>query len=319
MEREARLHVHGHGESDHLGASRLGLIAHVELRQPAVEAARRRRDDIPVQRTLCDLRHADHQLGDLGLERTVVGRSPRQQLERCPFELTAHAGQLDELAVIGEARRHGVALRVVVRVGGRRGEAESSRRETVAEQFAHRRQLISGRTAPVCLLTHDEASDRGVPDHEGGVDAEGILEPGEVIRGCAPVPGHAGFKRRKGHALDPREHRHQVGAGRGRERGDAEAAVAGHDCRHAVEGRRAERRVPERLGVEVGVHVDETGAHDPTAGVDHLGRVVVHRADGDDLSVADADVGRSARVTGAVDDETVADDGVEHRRPCPSS
>ena len=72
------------------------------------------------------------------------------------------------------------------------------------------------------------------------------------------------------HALDAREHAHQVVARPGRERRDREAAVAADHGRDAVERARRERRVPEGLRVVVGVDVDEAGRDDEARGVDRL-------------------------------------------------
>ena len=54
----------------------------------------------------------------------------------------------------------------------------------------------------------------------------------------------------------------------GRRRGDREAAVAGDDGGDAVEARRRQRRVPEHLGVVVGVDVDEAGGDHAAGGVE---------------------------------------------------
>ena len=68
----------------------------------------------------------------------------------------------------------------------------------------------------------------------------------EVLAEAAPVPRHAFGERGERHALDPRQHAHQVVAVLGLERRDREAAVAADHGRDAVQRRRRERGVPER-------------------------------------------------------------------------
>ena len=72
------------------------------------------------------------------------------------------------------------------------------------------------------------------------------------------------------HALDARQHAHEVVAVGGvvRQRRDGEAAVAGERGGDAVQRRRRERAVPEHLRVVVRVHVDEAGRDDLAGGVD---------------------------------------------------
>ena len=82
--------------------------------------------------------------------------------------------------------------------------------------------------------------------------------------------------------------------------------LPGERSRDAVERRRAEVGIPERLGVEVGVDVDESGRDDAAVGVDRPAGRFVGRADGDDHAVADADVGASARRARSVDDVAAA-------------
>ncbi len=83
--------------------------------------------------------------------------------------------------------------------------------------------------------------------------------------------------------------------------GDGKAAVAGHHRRHAVEARRRERRVPEHLGVVVGVDVDETRRHDVAGGVE-LDVAVKVVADLGDAPPLDRDVGPAPWRSCAVDD-----------------
>jgi hypothetical protein len=61
----------------------------------------------------------------------------------------------------------------------------------------------------------------------------------------------------------PSIRKHQVVAIARTARGEADAAVADHDRRDAVPAGRRTERIPDELGVEMRVHVDEAGGHDP--------------------------------------------------------
>ena len=79
----------------------------------------------------------------------------------------------------------------------------------------------------------------------------------------------------------------------------------------AVPARQRAVRVPEDLGVVVGVQVDEAGRHVHAAGVDDAVRVgCVDPTDGGDPAVADRHVGADAWRTGTVEDEAVLDHDV---------
>ena len=168
--------------------------------------------------------------------------------------------------------------------------------------------------ALVGVAAHDDPADGGVADHQPDVHADLALEGVEVLGGRAPRPRHALAERLEGHALDPGQHPHEVLAVGGvvGQRGDGEAAVAGEHGGDAVQRRRREGAVPEDLGVEVGVDVDEARCDDLAGGVDGALGVAVDLADGDDAAVLDADVGAAARCAGAVDDVAAPDDQIEH-------
>ena len=92
----------------------------------------------------------------------------------------------------------------------------------------------------------------------------------EVFREGLEVPGNAFQQTRGIHVLDLLEGQRDRLAVGGVGRCDREAAVAGHDRRHAVEARRRESRIPEDLGVVVRMDVDEAGSHDGARGVERL-------------------------------------------------
>ncbi len=69
--------------------------------------------------------------------------------------------------------------------------------------------------------------------------------------------------------------------------------------------------IPEHLGVEMGVRVDEAGGDDVPVGVDLAPAPFVDRAHGDDASAHDGDVGHHGRRSGTVDDDPVPDDQID--------
>jgi hypothetical protein len=97
---------------------------------------------------------------------------------------------------------------------------------------------------------------------------------------------------------------------------DPEAAVALDDRRDAVPRRRREVGIPEHLGVEVGVHVDEAGCqHEPTevdVAVAHAAGNIANR---DDAAVAHLHVGSATRPARPVDDRCTPQDDVFHVLP----
>ena len=81
-----------------------------------------------------------------------------------------------------------------------------------------------------------------------------------------PVPVDPVLERGQRHALDLGHHPADVVGVGSPERGEGEPAVAADDRGDAVHVRRRGQRVPEQLGVVVGVGVDEAGGdHQPVA------------------------------------------------------
>jgi len=95
---------------------------------------------------------------------------------------------------------------------------------------------------------------------------------------------------------------------------EGESAVPADDGRHAVQGRGAGGRVPEQLGVVVGVQIHEARSDDQPGGIERapgsLPRVGI--ADADHPAAPDSDVGDPTRPAGAVHHSPTADDAVEH-------
>ena len=84
--------------------------------------------------------------------------------------------------------------------------------------------------------------------------------------------------------LGPLEVAHDEVALVGPGRGEREAAVAHDHAGHAVPARAGAERVPQHLGVHVGVAVDEAGRDDVALGVDLVGAPLADAADGGDAA-----------------------------------
>ena len=163
-------------------------------------------------------------------------------------------------------------------------------------------------------LAHHVVAERAVRDVAGDVGGvAAAVEHVEVVgEGLPLAPRHPVGERGAGDVLDAFHHVDEllvVGRAHGRE---ADAAVAEHDRRDAVGGRRLERVVPGDLAVVVGVEVEEAGRDEGAVGVDLAAGGLVDLADGDDAAVADADVAGERVGAGAVDDRSAADHGVKH-------
>ena len=311
---QAHAEADGHGERDDLAALASRVVARGQLAEAIVVVALGDGHDVPVDRALRGDRHVGHEIDGPLVE---LGPDLRDDLERRTGELSGDASELDELARGRVARRHHVAVGVVVGAGIGRGEPEATRAETVAEETLHGFELVGGRLARARVRTHDDAADRGVTHHEAEVDADVAVDAVEVLGGGLPVPRHARSQRLDGHAFDAGQHAQEVltvGRVVGQRR-DGEATVAGKRGGDTVQGRRRERVVPEDLCIEVGVHVDEARRHELAGGVDGVRGGFGDLTDLHDAIVLDTDVGSSTYSSGSVDDVAALDDHVEHVRP----
>ena len=126
-----------------------------------------------------------------------------------------------------------------------------------------------------------------------------------------PGPVDAGGQGGRRDVLGPLEVADDQLAAVGMGRGQREAAVAHHHGRDAVPARGGAERIPEHLGVHVGVAVDEAGRDDVALGVDLLATLVLDAADAGDSPVANPDVGSVRGESRTVDHRPVADHHVE--------
>ncbi len=256
----------GQRQREHAPAPLGGDVAARELVLHVVPVLRVHLQQVPVERPVGGGAHVAHQLERLARELAHL----RDELERRAGELTDDAAQLDELVARRVSRRDGDARVVVVRRRPRRREPHPTGRDPEAQQALHLVELGGCRLARRRVVVHHDAAQRRMADEEAGVRHQRAVEPIEVLLGRGPVPRHALLERLQRHALDAGQHPHQVvgirrvdrPVTRG-ERRDREPAVATHHGCHSVQRRRAQRRVPERLGVVVGVDVDEARARRP--------------------------------------------------------
>ena len=93
---------------------------------------------------------------------------------------------------------------------------------------------------------------------------------------------------------------------------EADTAVADHQRRHAVDGRRGEIGIPGELAVVVGMDVDPPRGHDVARGVDGAVRWPEVGTNGDDGVAVDCDVSRESRSPGTVHHSSIGDDEIMH-------
>src|SRR5216683_2665752 len=125
-------------------------------------------------------------------------------------------------------------------------------------------------------------------------------EETEVDRGSAPL--RCVEKLGKGFPV-PRRDLARLGL----TRRNTDTAVAHHDRRDAVPGRRAHDWVPADLSVVMGMRVDKARRHDKVGSIDHALAAFGHLTDFRDTVARDGDIAAKPRCTRAVDDRTVLD------------
>ena len=216
-------------------------------------------------------------------------------------DLGGDAHQRLHLGLLGHDRRHRPPAVADVEAGPVGGKSEGAAEDRLPNDAAHPVDLGIGGRPFVRLVAQDVDPYRRVPDVAAEVDG-GPLPPDqvEVLRVGLEVPLDAGGERLEAHVLDLVEGAAQRVPGLRPGGGDAVAAVAGHNRGDAVPARRRQRRVPQDLGVVVGVDVDEPGDDEPSRRVD-LAAAVDLGPDLDHPAVVDADVGPKCRRAGPVD------------------
>ena len=207
----------------------------------------------------------------LEVEELAVGdHAPGEQCHDSLAGVVHGYEQGAELVEVGDARRHRASAVSVVGRRRARCEPHGTGGHGLGHHGLHAGQLFGGGGPFVGLLAHDVHPHRGVAHVTPVVQRRApALHGVEILReGLELVPRHADREGVEAHVLHvlqrSGEQRDQVRS----DGGDGESAVAGDDAGHAVEGRRGEPRVPEHLGVVVGVDVDEPGGDDLARGVE---------------------------------------------------
>jgi hypothetical protein len=201
-----------------------------------------------------------------------------------------------------------------VQEAARGREPERAGVDRVAHDGGHAGNVVvAGRRLVEAALAHHVGAQGAVSDQAAHVGPERqAIEGVEVAAVALPAPRDAGHDRVGGDVLDRLHHRRQLGLLAGAHRGERHAAVAEDERGHAVPRRRAGGRVPEQLGVEVGVDVDEPGGHQPARGVELAPAPVGDLADGRDAVAVDGHIGGDGAGPGTVDHLAGPDHDVVH-------
>ena len=247
------------------------------------------------------------------------------QLELFVVEVAVHAERAgagdaerrpdaEQLVIIGVARRHQFAVRRLVRIGARGGEAERARAQCLDGQLAHLGDIVGGgRLATHGAVAHHIDAQRQMCGLRANVD--GARAPFQFIhefRKGLPLPVQTGGQHRIGNLLDAFHQIHQGAAMVLLHRGKTDAAIAEHHRGDAVPARRRQQRVPHRLAVVMGMHVDPAGRDQQAGGIDLALAGTLFAADRRNAAVGDGDVACECRLAGAVDNIAAANDDVVH-------
>ena len=222
---------------------------------------------------------------------------------------------------VGDHRR-AVVVALDVHPAGRRGALGREPTRTgvhgLAEQLLELAVLGVGRQLAGLRSFETEHPREGGGEGEVGLDVHGLgesVDPVEELRERDPVPRQPGLHRVVGDGLDPGHGEHGSLPKLGSHRREPEPTVADDQRRDAVPARQGAVRVPEELGVVVGVEVDEPRGHVAAGGVEDTTPVGAPEAAYlGDPPVADPQIGPVPGRAGAVDDRPVLDDHVETGR-----
>jgi hypothetical protein len=161
-------------------------------------------------------------------------------------------------------------------------------------------------------VAHHVAAHGAVTDQEAGVHAQVPLQRTEILTEAGPAPRDPLLQRGEGHALHLGHHPPDVVGVLGLDRRQREAAVAADHGGHPMDVGRRSGRVPEELGVVVGVRIDDPGRDHETVGVEFGTARLLDFPDGGDAPALNADIGLAGRAPGAIDDRAGPDHIVEH-------
>ena len=215
-----------------------------------------------------------------------------------------------QLVVIREPAGH--RLEVVVDVDIARRHPAGTGIQALFQRHLHGGHLVGGGRAMKGVLAHHPHPQGTVPHQRGQVDPDLALQGAQPSGEGLPLPVDSLFEGRHRQVLDLTEHPAEPVPLAGVERGDGERAIARHDGRHAVFELRLGQTVPAHLGVEVGVDVDEAGGDGVAAGVELHAALLGNPAHSDDAPAFYTDLPEEGRHPGAVVDEGVPHNEIEH-------
>ncbi len=284
---------------------------HVEV-GPVLEDEKR--DGAPVG---LPVPHHPVDLGLHGAGRIEPGR-PRgtcgDELQHAEVLLRHHREEGRDLGVRRVGARYRLAAHVAVSGGPTGGEAHRTGAQRVAQDLAHRVEVVGGREV-VEALPHHVGPDRRVRHLRA--DVQGAWHPlqrVEVLGERLPLPTDPLGERGARDVLHALHELDEPRLTSRLDRSEAHTAVSEQRGRDAVPARRREVRVPRGLAVEVRVHVDETGRDEQPGGVDRASRLPGDPTDLHDHAVPYCHVGGTGCVTRAVDDGAGTDHEIMHRR-----
>ena len=193
----------------------------------------------------------------------------------------------------------------------RRGKADGTHFNRFFGDTLHPHNFFGGRFVLKGTLAHHVGAKRGVTDVTGIVDAFGqLVNHVQELRERLPAPVDPGQHGVPGQVFSTFEiPEHQVGvfllAGR-----EGKAAVAHHNACHAVVARTRANRIPEDLGVHVGVTIYKPGGHNMTICINRLGSLLRDATNRSNQPVFNAHISAVRSTTRSVYHIAVFDDQV---------
>ena len=211
----------------------------------------------------------------------------------------------------GDPARNRLVIRGLMVRRARCGKAHRTGPHRFLGQPAHALNFFLARFVLERARAHYVSAQRRVAQVTGVIDALGqAVHDIQIVGEGFPPPVDAGEHCFAGDvfgAFEIAEHEVRIVRAARRQR---EAAVAHHDARHAVVARTRTKRIPEHLGVHVGVTVHEARRDDVPFRIDGLLRTLLEAANRRDAAVRDSDIRAEPRCAGTVDDRAVRDQKV---------
>ena len=244
----------------------------------------------------------------LALQERGIGHGEQTR----PRALAEHGGELEQLVLPADLPGQGRAARARISHHLIGGEAEGAEVRALAQQSAHLLDLLRARLPRVDIgHSHDGGTDRHVTDQKGMIEQNvEFVETRRVRRQVRPVEGDARLEGHLGDLLHGAHRSDQVLAGPLAEHGgQGVPAIGGDHGGHPETGGWGQIGIPEEIGIEVGVRIDEPRRQHQVMAADLFDRVSGHpTADLGDPSVGHGDVSLDRRTAAAVDHGDVAED-----------